>query len=69
MCSHLITRQDLNPTIQKDSTLGEYVETMDNAPLPVKNEELNIEENSDEVFNNEYIETTKNTLGTTNVKE
>ena len=65
MCSHLIPRQN----IPGEPDLGEYVETMENVPLPVKNEEMSIEIDTEEAIVGEYMETSDNIPRNTDVKE
>ena len=63
----LNTRPNLTPTFWEEPSLGEYVETVDNIPSPVKNEEPNVEKNSNRITINEHVETT-DTTNTTEVK-
>ena len=65
MCSHLVPR----PNNPEEPDLGEYVETMDNIPLPIKTEEVNIENDTEEAHTGEYVETPEDTLAATDIKE
>ena len=68
-CNHLVPTQGQRSTVQEDSTIGEYIETLENMPSPVKKEELNAEDNSEEVLNNEYVKNAKNTPAASHIKE
>ena len=68
-CSHLVPTEGQRSTVQEDSTLSEYVETMENTRSPVKKEELNAEDNSEEGLSNKYDETTKNMPSASHIKE
>ena len=68
-CSPSVPVQGQGSTVQENSTCGEYIETMENMPSPVKKEDLTAEANLEEVVNNEYVETTDNTPTTSHIKE
>ena len=64
----LNTRPNPAPVHLDEHTLGEYVETIDNTPVPEGKEEPSVEVCSDAITVNQHGENNDNTLGTTEIK-
>ena len=61
-CSPSVPVQGQESTVQENSTCGEYIETMENMPSPVKKEDLTAKANLEEVVDNEEDQDTKELL-------